>query len=316
MSENTDEENKNTKNIDLEERYIESENSNYIGMEGRDLIKNRKHPFNLNCSVCNSQITNNKYICVICPKCILCPKCEEIHIHPVLKCKSSQLSTLKDVYIYINKRNMVVQSFLKNEKDSSGFKLFQDIFSSKYEIKLSSNYNEIKMRPNKSLNIPITLQNLSSNKVECKILQLFLIAKNTKDLKVYNKELDLVINKREQNDVNILVESNNHIDEYNFTIELYSIKNIKLKSNTLEFNVIVNNDEEEEQLNEEFKEYPSIIITSKETKKGIKKIMENKFITEDPITIFQFLKNNNNDIDKTIDNFTTINRKKRSKTII
>ena len=44
--------------------------------------------------------------------------------------------------------------------------------------------------------------------------------------------------------------------------------------------------------------------------------MENKFITEDPITIFQFLKNNNNDIDKTIDNFTTINRKKRSKTII
>ena len=114
MSENTDEENKNTKNIDLEERYIESENSNYISMEGRDLIKNRKHPFNLNCSVCNSQITINKYICVICPKCILCPKCEEIHIHPVLKCKSSQLSTLKDVYIYINKRNMVVQSFLKN----------------------------------------------------------------------------------------------------------------------------------------------------------------------------------------------------------
>ena len=81
------------------------------------------------------------------------------------------------------------------------------------------------MRPNKSLNLPITLQNLSTNKVECKLLQLFLIAKNTKDLKVYNKELDIVINKREQNDVYILVESNNHPSEYNFIVELYSIKN-------------------------------------------------------------------------------------------
>ena len=312
MSENTDKENKIIKNIDFEERFIESENISYE----RDLIEIRKHPFNLHCSICNSQIKSNKYICVICPKCILCEKCEEIHIHPVLKCKSSQLSTLKDVYIYINKRNMVIQSFLKNEKDSSGFKLFQDIFSHKYEIKLSSDYNQIKMRPNKSLNIPITIQNLSSNKVECKILQIFLIAKNTKDLKVYNKELDLIINKREQNDVNILVESNNHIDEYSFIVELYSIKNIKLKSNSLEFKVIVNNDEEEEKLNEEFKDYPKILITSKETKIGIKKIMENKLITEDPITIFQFLKNNNNDIDKTIENFTTINRKERSKTIL
>ena len=307
MSENTDKENK---------KYLESDIVEYVDMGGRDIIEQKEHPFNEKCSVCGSHITAKKYICVICPNFTLCSKCEEIHIHPVLKCKSCQLSALKDVFIYMNKRNMVIQSFLKNEKDSSGFKLFQDIFSDKYEIKLSTECKKITMRPNKTLRIPITLQNLASNKVECKLLQLFLIAKNTQDLKVYNKELDIVINKREANDLFIVVDSNNHSSEYNFIVELYSIKNIKLKANNLEFNVIVNNDEEEEELNEQFKDYPTIIVTSKETKSGIKKIMENKWIKEDPITILQFLKNNNNDIDKTIDNFATINTKKRGKTII
>ena len=302
----------NSNNI---EAFSEKDDIDYIDMGG-DIIRNKEHPFNEHCTICNSQIINKKFICVICPNSILCPKCEEIHIHPVLKCKSSQLSTLKDVYIYLNKRNMVIQSFLKNEKDSSGFKLFHDIFSDKYEIKLSTSCTNITMRPNKNLKIPITLQNLSGNKVECKLLQLFLIAKNTKDLKVYNKELDIVINKREQNDIYILVESNNHLSEYNFNIELYSIKNIKLKSNNLEFNIIVNDDEEEEELNEKFKDYPSIIITSKETKKGIQKIMENESINEDPITILQFLKNNNNDVDKTIDNFYSMKTRIRSKTVI
>lgn len=304
--------NKDKINSDLNDNYLGPGNAQYVDKGGRDIIQKKEHPFNEECSVCKSLIINKKYICVICPDCILCPKCEEVHIHPVLKCKSSQLSSLKDVYIYMNKRNMVIQSFLKNEKDSSVFGLFQDIFSGKYEIKLTSNCNKITMRPNKSLNLPITLQNLSTNKVECKLLQLFLIGKNTKDLKVYTKELDLVINKREQNDVFIQVESNNHCSEYNFIIELYSIKNIKLKSNILEFNIIVNEDEEEEELNEKFKDYPNIIVTSKEIKLGIKKIMENKWIKEDPITILEFLKNNNNDIDKTIENLSSLNKIKKN----
>ena len=211
----------------------------------------------------------------------------------------------------MNKRNIVIQSFLKNGKDSSVFG-FLDIFSGKYEIQLSTNFDKITMRPNKSIYIPITLQNLSGTKLECKQLELFLIGKNTKDLKVYNKELDLVINKREQDDIHILVESNNHCSEYNFSIELYSIKNIKLKSNSLDFNIIVNDDEEEEELNDFFKNYPNITLTSKETKLGIKKIMENESIKEDPITILQFLKNNNNDIEKTINNLFSMKNKKKS----
>ena len=307
---------KKNSNTEKETEIENVDKDEIINLDGKDLIIKKEHPFNEICKSCGGQIKNIKYICVICPDCILCQKCESIHIHPVLKCKSIQLSSLKSVYIYMNKRNKVIQSFLKNEKDSSVFGLFQDIFSAKYEINLSSPINKITMRPNKSIKIPITIQNLSSTKIECKLLQLYLLAKNIKDLKVYNYEIDLVINKREQNDIYMTVESNNHIGEYNFNVELYSIKNIKLKSNVLNFNVIVNDDEEEEELNEAFKDYLNIVVASKETKMGIKKIMENEEIKEDPITIFQFLKNNNNNVEKTIENLISKNSDNINKNIL
>ena len=307
---------KKNSNTEKETEIENVDKDEIINLDGKDLIIKKEHPFNEICKSCGGQIKNIKYICVICPNCILCQKCEQIHIHPVLKCKSIQLSSLKSVYIYMNKRNKVIQSFLKNEKDSSVFGLFQDIFSAKYEINLSSPINKITMRPNKSIKIPITIQNLSSTKIECKLLQLYLLAKNIKDLKIYNYEIDLVINKREQNDIYMTVESNNHIGEYNFNVELYSIKNIKLKSNVLNFNVIVNDDEEEEELNEAFKEYLNIVVASKETKMGIKKIMENEEIKEDPITIFQFLKNNNNNVEKTIENLISKNSDNINKNIL
>ena len=307
---------KKNSNTEKETEIENVDKDEIINLDGKDLIIKKEHPFNEICKSCGGQIKNIKYICVICPDCILCQKCESIHIHPVLKCKSIQLSSLKSVYIYMNKRNQVIQSFLKNEKDSSVFGLFQDIFSAKYEINLSSPINKITMRPNKPIKIPITIQNLSSTKIECKLLQLYLLAKNIKDLKVYNYEIDLVINKREQNDIYMTVESNNHIGEYNFNVELYSIKNIKLKSNVLNFNIIVNDDEEEEELNETFKDYLNIVVASKETKMGIKKIMENEEIKEDPITIFQFLKNNNNNVEKTIENLISKNSDNINKNIL
>lgn len=299
------------KNSEQEEKEKEKEdkinNDEIINSDESDFVYKKGHIFNDTCSSCGSPIVNIKYICVICPESFLCQKCEQVHIHPVLKCKSVQLSSLKSVYIYMNKRNNVIQSFLKNEKDSSVFGLFQDIFSGKYEINLSSSYKQITMRPNKTLKIPIIIQNLSATKIECKILQLYLLAKNIKDLKVYDNELDLVINKREQNDIFITVESNNHIGEYNINIELFSIKNIKLKSNVLNFTIIVNEDQEEEELNEMFKDYLDIIASEKETKIGIKKILENEKIKENPITILQFLKNNKNDVEKTLENLLSKN---------
>ena len=91
------------KNPNTEEKEKENENNEndeIINLDGKDLIIKKEHPFNDICKSCGGPIKNIKYICVICPDCILCKKCEQVHIHPVLKCKSIQLSTLKSVYIY------------------------------------------------------------------------------------------------------------------------------------------------------------------------------------------------------------------------
>lgn len=279
--------------------FVEKENIDNSGVDLQDDIS-----FDSLCSICNTKITTKKFICVICSDCILCPNCEKTHIHPVLKCKNHQLSELKDIFIYLNKRNKVIQSLVKNEKDTS---VFGSLFSEKYELQLETPNTKFSMRPNKKINLPIIIQNLSNNKINCESTNLVLYGKNTKDLKVYEKALTQTINKREQIDVFIVVESNNYYGEYDFSLELYSTKNIKIKNNILEYKIIVNNDEEEEKLNEEFSKFPEILIMSKETKEGIKKILRNENIKEDPITILQFLKNNNNDIKKTMDNLISLN---------
>ena len=121
--------------------------------------------------------------------------------------------------------------------------------------------------------------------------------------------MEQVLNKHEQIDVNVLLESNEFCKIYYFTIELYTNDEIKLKKNILSFTLEVNKDEEDEVLNDEFKNYPKLIVMNKKIKKGVKKILEDKTITQDPVTIMQFLMNNNGNIEKTIKNLKSMNVK-------
>ena len=57
-----------------------------------------------------------------------------------------------------------------------------------------------------------------------------------------------------------------------------------MKSNSLSCTVEVNDDIEDELLNEEFQEYPKIIVMNKTIKKGVKEILE-----DESINIFFFL---------------------------
>ena len=165
------------------------------------------------------------------------------------------------------------------------------------------------MRPNKRINIPITIQNLSGVPFNCEENNLTLFARGNKDLKVYEKKVEHILNKQEQIDVNMILESTEFCKIYYFTIELYTNEEIKLKTNILSFKLEVNKDEEDEELNEEFKNYPKIIVMNKNIKKGVKKILEDKTITQDPVTVMQFLKNNNGKIEETIKNLKSMNIK-------
>ena len=262
-------------------------------------------PFDEACSICSSKIYFKKYICIVCRDCILCQSCQAEHLHPMLKCKQSQLSSVQDIYNYLKHNNNEIKQISNNNNKKKG-KGFFGLFSEKYELKLNCNALNFSMRPIKRINIPITIQNLSNVPFNCEENDLILFARNNKDLKVYEKKVGQILNKQEQIDINMVLESNDFCKIYYFTIELYTSEEIKLKKNILSFQLEVNNDEEDEILNEEFKDYPKVIVMSKNIKKGVKKILEDKSITQDPVTVMQFLTNNNGNIEETIKNLKSM----------
>ena len=296
-------ENTASKSMSLPQRKKENQNIirikdssiEFVNLEKKYAETPDDAPFDDYCSLCSAKIYYIKYICVICRDCILCPKCEIEHEHPTLKCKFPQLSTLKDIYIYINTRNNEIKN--KNNKNNGGF--LSDIFSSKYEFKLECNSYKFSMRKNSVKNVPIILNNLSGYDFNMKNNKLTLFARNNKDLKVHTNFLEDVINKNEKKICLIKIESNNICKVYDFTLELFS--SVKMKSNVLNFKVEVNEDEEDEKLNEYFiesnPECYEILIESTKIKRGVKKILEDTQNKFDILLILNCLKNNKGNVD-------------------
>ena len=249
------------------------------------------------CSICSSKIYYIKYMCVICKDCILCPKCEIEHEHPTLKCKFPQLSTLKDIYIYINTKN----SEIKNIKNAGGF--LSDIFNNKSELKLECNSYQFSMRKNSKKIIPILVYNLSGNDFDLKKNKIIIFARNNKDLNVHTKFLEGIMNKNDNLKIYVTVESVDICKTYDFTLELFSNSNAKLKSNELKFKVEINEDNDDDKLNEFFEKYqdfPEIFIEPVNIKNAVKKILENTSTKFEPINILKSLKNNKGNIEETL----------------
>ena len=264
-----------------------------INLEQNFTEKPEKAPFDDSCSICKSKIYFNKYICVVCNDFILCPKCEIEHEHPVLKCKFNQLSSLESLYIYINTKNQEI----KNNRNNSGF--LSNIFSNKYELKLECDTNELTMRPNTKKNIPLTIYNLSNTEFDCDKNKVVIYGRNSKDLKVYSTILKDKINKSEKIEALITLEAKDKKEDkdYIFHLELYSLLSSRLKSNMLIFKVKVNEDQEDEELDEYFKDYPKIAIQSKSIKNGVKKLMQDTKKKYDPITLLIYLIKNKGNVD-------------------
>ena len=249
------------------------------------------------CSICSSKIYYIKYMCVICKDCILCPKCEIEHEHPTLKCKFPQLSTLKDIYIYINTKN----SEIKNNKNAGGF--LSDIFNNKSELKIECNSYQFSMRKNSKKIIPIVVYNLSGNDFDLKKNKIIIFARNNKDLNVHTKFLEGIMNKNDNLKIYVTVESVDICKTYDFTLELFSNSNAKLKSNELKFKVEINEDNDDDKLNEFFEKYqdfPEIFIEPANIKNAVKKILENTSTKFEPINILKSLKNNKGNIEETL----------------
>ena len=204
------------------------------------------------------------------------------------------MSTLKDIYIYINTKN----NEIKNSKNNTGF--LSEIFSNKCEFKLECNSYNFSMRKNQVKNVPIILYNLSGGEFDMKKHGVTLFARNNKDLKVHTKFLEDKLNKNEKKVYLMKIESGDLCKVYDFTIEVFS--SVKMKSNGLNFKVEINEDEEDEKLNEYFigsyPEFYEILIESKIIKKGVKKILEDTKNQFDLMSILNCLKNNKGNVDE------------------
>ena len=309
----------NIKNLNNENKNIPVEDTkkqNIINLFGSEFvdIKNDfiEKPeitfFDDVCSICSSPIYYKKFICIICPNCVLCEKCQEEHLHPIIKSTKSQFNNINDIYNYLKYNNPEIKNAIKG--NNKKFDFFSNLFNDKYELKLGCNSLNFSMRPNQKIKIPITIQNLSKTSFNCDKFKLFLFGRNNKDLKVHEKSINNILNRQEQIDVNMILESNDVKKIYYFSVELYALEDVILKSNTLSFSVEVNDDIEDDLLNEEFKNYPKIIVMDKSIKKGIKKILEDKTITQEPILVMQFLVNNRGDVEKTIENLKSLDSNK------
>ena len=288
---------------------IEDSNLEFVELDSNFTKKPKDSIFNDICSICSSKIYYNKFICAVCKDCVLCQKCEIDHEHPVIKCKFLQLSTLKDIFSYITTHNEIIKNSDKNDNilNTSLFSNLLSTITNKYELKLECNSCEFSIRQNTKINIPISIQNLSREQIDCQQSKLILFGRNNKDLKIYNVNLTGVINRQEQIDTFITIESNEICKKYNFTIELYSSVNELIKSNVLNFILVVNIDKEEDELDNFFKDYPKILISPKNIKAGIKKILENPVNKKyDPVVLMKFLMNNNGNVRETLINLNNI----------
>ena len=286
-------------NINLNQNIVKIKDSSleFVNLEENFSKKPEDALFDDCCSICSSKIYYIKYICVICKDCILCPKCEIEHEHPTLKCKFPQLSTLKDIYIYINTKN----SEIKNNKNAGGF--LSDIFNNKSELKLECNSYQFSMRKNSKKIIPIVVYNLSGNDFDLKKNKIIIFARNNKDLNVHTKFLEGIMNKNDNLKIYVTVESVDICKTYDFTLELFSNSNAKLKSNELKFKVEINEDNDDDKLNEFFEKYqdfPEIFIEPANIKNAVKKILENTSTKFEPINILKSLKNNKGNIEETL----------------
>ena len=231
------------------QNIIKINDSEYIDIEN---LKPLNSIFDDYCSICSSPIYLNKYLCIICENCILCENCEENHNHPVIKCKDNQFSTLNVIYKYISDNNQMI----KANENSTKKNFFSNIFSKTqtYEIKLSTNNTNFTMRRNKSIQIEIYIENLGNKELNCDNFNLILIARNIRDLNIDNILIKGKINSKERITNILNIETKNICKLYIFKLELYSNSrnNIKIQSNSIDFRIEVNDDDEEEELNEFF----------------------------------------------------------------
>ena len=261
------------------DEFDEDEESNNKTLS---IVLNKHQNFKDKCSLCKGSFDNGKYGCLLCYNYFLCNKCEEHHYHPMIKYKTDCLSdAVKKILDIRVSQYYKEDAFYKNL--INGYKL-----KNLYKLGLRTNIasNSFIMGNNQKREINLLIKNLNDFTIPKNTLNI--IIKNQYDLKIDINDDALFkdINSNFEIPIKLKIESNarNLLQEYSIRIEVIS-NNMDIISSPVNLKVIVKNDKEEDELNSQFGEFPSIILLPKEKKKKLQYIIKEKISIKTPSEI-------------------------------
>ena len=252
---------------------IEDDNESFEKNES--IILDKHKVFKDKCLLCHHPFNQCKFGCLLCPNYFLCSKCEENHPHPMVKYKSIILSDnvnkIVTIYSNWNKKQEVIKKKL-------GVK---NIYQLQTRTNISSNSFLMGSSQERMLNLLIK----NSNNFNIPKNTLTILIKNQYDLNITIKDELLFneINAGMEIPIGIYVRSNakNLLEKYILRIEVVS-NSLDIISKPIDLKIVVKDDEEDNELNKQFNEFPSIILLPKEKKKKLQYIIKEKISVKTP----------------------------------
>ena len=267
------------KNIGINDNSVpvnQIENSNSFD-NTESIILNKNQILKGKCSLCKNTFNSNKFGCLLCPNYFLCNQCEEYHPHPMIKFKSDKFSDninkIITIYSYSNNKD-----FPQVIKKKLGVK---DINQVQLRTNISS--NSFLIGPNQERVINLLIKN--NNKFTIPKSSLSILIKNQYDLNISIKDEVLLkdINPGIEVPITLYIRSNekNLLETYNLKIEVMS-NSLDIIAPPIELKITVKVDEEDNELNKQFKEFPSIILLPKAKKQKLQYIIQEKLSVKTP----------------------------------
>lgn len=243
------------------------------------IVLNKNQIFKDKCTLCKGPLNLSKFGCLLCPNFFLCSKCEENHPHPMIKYKSNHLSDNLDKIIQIYSCSTKKEKKLIDKiKKKFGKKNIIPIL-----LRTNIASNSFLIGPSQQRMVNLVIKN--NNKFVIPKNTLSVIIKNQFDLNITIKDkyLDNEIAAGSEIPVTLYIRSNenNLFENYNLKIIVLS-DSMDIVSEPLEMKIVVKNDDEDNELNKQFNEFPSIILLPKDKKKKLQYIIKEKLSVKSP----------------------------------
>ena len=270
------------KNIGVPLNKIEDFDEEEPKNEAKSIIFKKSQLFNGKCSLCKEPFNLSKYGCLLCQNYFLCNKCEEYHPHPMIKFKKDNLSdNINKIIDIYSSQFMKENDFLMKIKNK--YKL-----NSIYLLGLRTNItsNSFMMGNNQTREINLLIKNKNNIKIPKNTLNILI--KNHYDLNITinDEALHKEINANFEIPIQLTVKSSaqNLLETYKLKIEVIS-NSMDMMSYPINITINVKNDEEDNALNKQFSEFPSIILLPKDKKKKLQYIIKEKLSIKTPAEI-------------------------------